>query len=182
VYAKDLIPFLSDGRHGQDLRSIARPAHFIPESKRLDELLTEMRQSKVHMAIVVDEYGGTAGVVTIEDLLEEIVGEIEDEHDPVHFTLERISDDEAVLDARIGVDVLNELFALDIESEDFDTVGGLVYHELGKMPSVGDKVRAYGLVVEVLSVSGNRIGRVAVLREATEPVDADQSRVESPHK
>jgi CBS domain containing-hemolysin-like protein len=179
IYAKDLIRHLGNGKNGEPLRAIARDPHFIPESKRLDELLTDMRQSKVHMAIVVDEYGGTAGLVTIEDLLEEIVGEIEDEHDVAKVTLERVSEDEAIVDARIGIDTLNEVFGLGIESEDFDTVGGLVYHELGKMPSVGDKVSAYGLLLEVLSVTGNRIGRLRVAR-TTEDQDATARPVAEP--
>jgi CBS domain containing-hemolysin-like protein len=179
IYAKDLLPYLSRGTRPPNLRSLARPPYFIPESKRVDELLSEMRQSKVHMAVVVDEYGGTAGLVTIEDLLEEIVGEIEDEHDVAQVTLERVSEDEAILDARIGIDQLNDLFDLQIESEDFDTVGGLVYHELGKMPSVGDEVRTSGLRLQVLSVTGNRIKKVRVVREPAAPA-SPQPPVESP--
>ena len=114
VYAKDMLKVLADGRRSDPLRDLARPPYFIPEGKRIDELLAELREHKVHMAIVVDEYGGTAGLVTIEDVLEEIVGEIEDEYDREEVTIERITDTEAILDARVSLDALNELFALDI--------------------------------------------------------------------
>ncbi len=132
----------------------------------MDELLAEMRLNRVHMAIVVDEYGGTAGLVTIEDLLEEIVGEIEDEYDRSEVTVEHISPDEAILDARVSIDDLNELFGTNIEGEDFDTVGGFVYHLLGRVPIPGDEVSANGLRLRILSVLGRRIKKVQVAREA----------------
>ena len=103
VYAKDLFRYLADGTLPDQLRDIARPAFFVPESKRIDDLLAEMRKQRVHMAIVVDEYGGTAGLVTIEDLLEEIVGEIEDEYDKIDEPIVRVSDTEAIVDGRIGI-------------------------------------------------------------------------------
>src|SRR6185436_11117690 len=99
--------------------AVARPAFFVPESKRVDDLLTEMRKQRVHMAIVIDEYGGTAGLVTIEDLLEEIVGEIEDEYDRVEQQVLRVSDTEAIVDGRVSIDDLNDLFHTSIEAEDF---------------------------------------------------------------
>jgi putative hemolysin len=166
IYAKDLIKYQAEGRQPQNLKDIARPAYFIPESKRVDELLAELRQHRVHIAIVVDEYGGTAGLVTIEDLVEEIVGEIEDEYDREEVTIERLTDTEAILDARVGIDALNELFGLEIVNEDFDTVGGFLYHHLGKVPSAGDEVRADGLTLRVLSVLGRRIKKVRVTKEA----------------
>ncbi|OGO50817.1 MAG: hypothetical protein A2148_03870 [Chloroflexi bacterium RBG_16_68_14] len=166
VYAKDLLKLLAAGRRSASLREIARPPYFIPEGKRVDELLTELREHKVHMAIVVDEYGGTAGLVTIEDVLEEIVGEIQDEYDREEVTIERLTDTEAILDARVSLDALNELFSLEIEGEDFDTVGGFVYHQLGRMPAPGDEVRANGLTLRVLSVLGRRIKKVRVTKAA----------------
>jgi CBS domain containing-hemolysin-like protein len=160
VYAKDLLRCLTENRKPA-LRDIARPAYFIPESKRVDELLAELRQSKVHIAIVVDEYGGTAGLVTIEDLLEEIVGEIQDEYDREEAPIERINETEAVLDARVSIDVLQEMFGFESEDdEDYDTVGGFVYHHLGKVPVAGDEVRVDGLTLRVLSVLGRRIKKV----------------------
>jgi CBS domain containing-hemolysin-like protein len=166
VYAKDILKYLADGRRPGSLREIARPPYFIPEGKHIDELLAELREHKVHMALVVDEYGGTAGLVTIEDVLEEIVGEIQDEYDREEVTIERLTDTEAILDARVSLDALNELFALDIEGEDFDTLGGFVYHQLGRMPAPGDEVRADGLTLRVLSVLGRRIKKVRVTKEA----------------
>jgi CBS domain containing-hemolysin-like protein len=165
IYAKDLLRCLTEGRR-PSLQEIARPPYFIPESKRVDELLAELRQSKVHIAIVVDEYGGTAGLVTIEDLLEEIVGEIQDEYDREEAPIERVSEMEAILDARVGMYALSELFGFEADEEeaDYDTVGGFVYHHLGKVPVAGDEVRVDGLTLRVLSVLGRRIKKVRATR------------------
>ncbi len=160
VYAKDLLRCLTEGRR-PTLRDIARPAYFIPESKRVDELLADLKRSKVHIAIVVDEYGGTAGLVTIEDLLEEIVGEIQDEYDREETRIERVTETEAIMDARVSIDSLRELFGYETrDDEDYDTVGGFVYHHLGKVPVAGDEVRVDGLTLRVLSVLGRRIKKV----------------------
>ncbi len=167
VHAKDILRDMAAGRKPASLREIARPPHFVPEGKRIDELLTELREHKVHLAIVVDEYGGTAGLVTIEDVLEEIVGEIQDEYDREEATMQRLNDQEAIVDARISLDDLNELLDLKIESEDVDTVGGFVYHQLGRMPAPGDEIRTDGLTIRVLSVLGRRIKKVRVAKAAT---------------
>ena len=165
VYAKDLLRAMSNGSREKPLSELLRQPFFIPESKRLDELLTEMQSRRIHMAIVVDEYGGTAGLVTIEDLLEEIVGEIEDEYDVARPGMEVISDTEVVLDAGTTTDVLKELFDYEVDSEDFDTVGGFVIHQLGRLPSVGDEVDVDGITLRVLSMSGRRIRRLRVARK-----------------
>jgi CBS domain containing-hemolysin-like protein len=169
IYAKDLLRCLTENRR-PELKDVARPPYFIPESKRVDELLAELRQSKVHIAIVVDEYGGTAGLVTIEDLLEEIVGEIQDEYDREEAPIERVNESEAILDARIGMYALEELFGFepDDEDQDYDSVGGFVYHHLGKVPVAGDEVRVDGLTLRVLSVLGRRIKKVRATRVAEE--------------
>ena len=160
IYAKDLLRCVTEGRKPA-LKDIARPPYFIPESKRVDELLAELRQSKVHIAIVVDEYGGTAGLVTIEDLLEEIVGEIQDEYDREEAPIERVTETEAILDARVSIETLTELFGFTPDEQaDYDTVGGFVYHHLGKVPVAGDEVRVDGLTLRVLSVLGRRIKKV----------------------
>jgi putative hemolysin len=169
VHAKDILRDMAAGRLPATLREIARPPYFVPEGKRIDELLTELREHKVHLAIVVDEYGGTAGLVTIEDVLEEIVGEIQDEYDREETTMQRLSDQEAIVDARISLDDLNELLDLKIESEDVDTVGGFVYHQLGRMPAPGDEIRTDGLTMRVLSVLGRRIKKVRVAKVADAP-------------
>jgi CBS domain containing-hemolysin-like protein len=164
IYAKDLLRCLTENRR-PSLEEVARPPYFIPESKKVDELLAELRASKVHIAIVVDEYGGTAGLVTIEDLIEEIVGEIQDEYDREEAPIERLNESEAILDARVSIDALSELFGFEAEDEqDYDTVGGFVYHHLGKVPNAGDEVRVDGLTLRVLSVVGRRIKKVRARR------------------
>jgi len=176
IYAKDLLRCLTENRRPA-LKEVARPPYFIPESKKVDELLTELRQSKVHIAIVVDEYGGTAGLVTIEDLIEEIVGEIQDEYDREEARIERVNEGEAILDARVSVDALSELFGFRADDEqDYDSVGGFVYHRLGKVPVAGDEVHVDGLKLRVLSVLGRRIKKVRATRvtEADEAVAAQQ--------
>ena len=162
VYAKDLFRYLADSALPPRLQDVARPAFFVPESKPVDDLLTDMRKRRVHMAIVVDEYGGTAGLVTIEDMLEEIVGEIEDEYDSVEENILRVSENEAIVDGRVSIDELNELFHTTVEPGDFDTIGGCVFHRLGRVPTVGDEVETDGLKLNVLSLDGHRIKRVRI--------------------
>lgn len=164
LYAKDLLKQLASGKRPQSIGELAKEPIFVPESKRVDELLQELQQKRVHMAIVVDEYGGTAGLVTIEDLLEEIVGEIQDEYDREEPQIERVSDGEAILDGRVSIGELNELFDIEIPAEEFDTVGGLVIHQLGKMPTMGDSVEWDNLSLEVLSTVGRRIKQVKVTK------------------
>jgi len=164
IYAKDLLRAVASGGRERQLADMLREAVFIPESKRLDQLLTEMQGSRSHMAIVVDEYGGTAGLVTIEDLLEEIVGEIEDEYDVARPPMEILSADEVVLDAGMTTDTLRDLFGYEVDSDDFDTVGGFLIHQLGRLPSVGDEVSVGGLNLRVLSMSGRRVRRLRIAR------------------
>ena len=165
VYAREVLGFLTNGGRRPGVKSLARPAYFVPESKRADELLAEMLRTKLSIAIVVDEYGGTAGLVTVEDLLEEIVGEITDEFDREDESIHRISDHEAILDARVSIDELEELFGVKVEEGDFDSVGGFILSHLDKMPTAGEEVRVDGLVVRILAVSGRRIKRVRVIKE-----------------
>jgi CBS domain containing-hemolysin-like protein len=143
----------------------------------IDDLLHEFQRRKVHLAIVLDEYGGTAGLVTIEDLLEEIVGEIQDEYDVEEPMIVKISEDEARVDGRAAVDDLAELFdtQFGLEDEDeYDTVGGLIYHRVGGIPSPGDQVEVDGLQLTVESTDGRRVGKVLVVRRRqTEPVAVD---------
>ena len=171
VYAKDLLAYLRTGDVTPKLQDICRPAYFVPETKRADELLADLRRDQVHLAIAVDEYGGTAGVVTVEDLLEEIVGEISDEYDVDEVEVERLDNNEAILDARMTIDELNELFGSSIESDDFDTVGGLIFTLLGRLAAPGDEVHTLNadgeageqsLHLRVLSVLGRRIKKVRV--------------------
>jgi CBS domain containing-hemolysin-like protein len=175
VYAKDLLKFLRDGSQSSPAQSLAREPSYVPETKKVDELLHEMQQQRVHLAIVVDEYGGTAGLITIEDLIEEIVGEIRDEYDVEEAMIEEVSDNEALFDARVSIRDVNDTLDLEIEDEDFDTLGGLLYHELGKVPNVGDEVRIDGAVVTVLSTTGRRVRKVRVTKVLpTEPATTSE--------
>ena len=168
LYAKDLLPFLRAGVADRpDIRSLLRTPVYIPESMTVDDLLHEFQRRKVHIAIVLDEYGGTAGLVTIEDLLEEIVGEIQDEYDTEEPMVVRLSDDEARLDGRASVDELSELFdtQLSLEDEDeYDTIGGLIFHRIGGVPSPGDQVTVDGLTLTVETTDGRRVGKVLAVR------------------
>ena len=168
LYAKDLLPFLRAGVADRpDIRSLLRTPVYIPESMTVDDLLHEFQRRKVHIAIVLDEYGGTAGLVTIEDLLEEIVGEIQDEYDTEEPMVVRLSDDEARLDGRASVDELSELFdtQLDLEDEDeYDTIGGLIFHRIGGVPSPGDQITVDGLTLTVETTDGRRVGKVLAVR------------------
>ena len=175
VYAKDLLKALQSTGAAPSLRSLARRAYFVPESKKTSDLLKEFRQERIHMAIIVDEYGGTAGLVALEDLLEEIVGEIEDEYDVAEKAIEPVSEHEAVIDARVSIDDLNELFGTEIAPQDFATVGGLVYAQLGKIPNVGDEVQVDGLTISVISTLGRRIKKVRAVHHQT----PDENSVES---
>lgn len=164
LYAKDLLKILRDCANDVTLRSLLRPAYFVPESKPLDELLQELQSNKVHMAIVIDEYGGMAGIVTIEDVLEEIVGEIQDEYDAGEEPLiEQVSEKEGIFNARATMGDVNDALALDLPDES-DTLGGLVYQRLERLPKVGDQVRVGDVTIEVLSVLGRRIKKVRVVK------------------
>lgn len=170
LYAKDLLAYLQTGASMPSLRNVARPPYFVPETKRTDQLLADLRRDQTHVAIVVDEYGGTAGLVTVEDVLEEIVGEIVDEYDTEEVEVERIGDGEAIVDARLAIDDLNDLFGTAITNEDFDTVGGLVFSLLGRLATPGDRVSSeqHGLALQVLSVQGRRIRRVRISGSSSE--------------
>ena len=182
LYAKDLLPFLKGSASERpSLRSILRTPVFVPESMSVDDLLHEFQRRKVHIAIVLDEYGGTAGLVTIEDLLEEIVGEIQDEYDEEEPLIVRLSDDEARMDGRADVDDLAELFDTNLGLEDgdqYDTVGGLIYHRIGGVPKPGDQVLVDGLTLTVETIDGRRVGKVLVVRDrdASDPEDDEGDR------
>ena len=169
AHAKEVMKHLARGGRKPDLRDIIRPAHFVPESKKVHEMLNEMKQKQLSIAIVVDEYGGTAGLVTIEDLLEEIVGELRDEFDIEEQPVQLLTATEVIVDARVGIDDLNEMFDTEIAAEDVDSVGGLIVTQLGRMPSVGDQVAVDGIRLKVLSVNGRRIKKVRITK-----VDEDE--------
>jgi putative hemolysin len=168
LYAKDLLPYLKTASGPRPtVRAILRAPLFVPESMTIDDLLHEFQRRKVHIAIVLDEYGGTAGLVTIEDLLEEIVGEIQDEYDEEEPMVVRLGEDEYRIDGRVAVDEMLETFDLEIELEDedeYDTVGGLVFHRIGGVPQPGDRVELEGLELTVESTDGRRVDKVLAVR------------------
>jgi putative hemolysin len=180
LYAKDLLRYLRDGRTDVPLNKILRPAYFIPESKKVDELLQELQRRKVHMAVVVDEYGGTAGVVTIEDLLEEIVGEIQDEYDAEEPAVAEVGEREYLFDARVALDEVNKLLDIELPAEGGDTLGGFIYSQLGKVPAVGDTIQFGDVRIEVLSVAGRRIKQVRASRmaEGQSPVTTSEAETD----
>jgi putative hemolysin len=169
LYAKDLLPFMEGLPPDFDLRSHLHPPYFVPESKRADALLQEFHAKRVQMAIVVDEYGGTAGLVTVEDLLEEIVGEIRDEYDVESETVSDEGNGTFVFSGKVSVDEVRDRLGIEIEREGFETVGGYLLAHLGRMPYVGERFDVDGLSVEVLEVERRRITKVRVrLRQANE--------------
>jgi putative hemolysin len=163
LHVRDLFSAMHDlGIAAVELEHILRPAYVVPETKDLAALLAEFRRTKQHMAIVVDEYGAMEGIVTLEDLLEEIVGEIEDEFDLPDTSVERIDDSHIRIDGTYTIDDINEGFGTELEHEDYHTMAGLVFGELGRAPEVGDEVTTNGLRLTVLEIEGSRILRIEV--------------------
>jgi CBS domain containing-hemolysin-like protein len=167
LYVKDLLREIARGRFDGALRELLRPAHYVPETKKVAELLREMQQQKMHLAIVVDEYGGTSGLVTIEDLVEEIVGEIRDEFETDEERVVPVSAEEAVVDGRVPFEDVKELFHIDLPpSEEYDTLAGFIVHELGRMPRAGDVVRVGDVEFIVEDVQARRARRIRIRRGA----------------
>lgn len=172
LYAKDLLPYLVGEDEPPPIRKLLRTPLFVPESMLVDDLLHSFQGRKVHIAVVLDEYGGTAGLVTIEDLIEEIVGEIQDEYDEEEPLIVPLSDEEVRVDGRTPVDDLLDHFEVSLSGEDrdqYDTVGGLIYHRVGGVPRVGDVVDVDGLRLTVESTDRRRVRKVLVLRRQEEP-------------
>jgi CBS domain containing-hemolysin-like protein len=178
AYLKDLVAWEHEHPENTDggrieVEKVMRPATFVPESKPVDELLRQMQTQRIHVAIAIDEYGGTAGLVTIEDILEEIVGEIADEYDTERPPVEWLMPGTARVTARLPVAELEELFGVTIEAEDVETVGGLLAHELGRVPIAGSEATVAGLhlTAEILAGRRNKLGTVLVERVAGDPED-----------
>ncbi len=171
LIAKDLL-FYADGRSRFDMREVMRPAVFVPESKRLDVMLKDFRTSRNHLAVVVDEYGGVAGMVTIEDVLEQIVGEIDDEHDADedHYILSH-EEGGTVVKAMMPLEEFCAHFELDPGDADFDTIGGWVAHAFGHVPHRGEEVTAGGLRFRILRADNRRIHLLMVAREDAPPME-----------
>jgi putative hemolysin len=169
LYAKDLLKKMHESEAPAKLVSIARAPTFVPETKKVAELLREMQDQRVHMAIVVDEYGGTAGLVTIEDLLEEIVGEIVDEYDVEEPLVEPIDDDSIRVDAKMPIDEVNDLLSVELPHEEWDTVGGLVFGLTGRVPVAGESVRYDSVEFVTERVAGRRVQKVVIRKLPPEP-------------
>lgn len=164
VYVKDLIRAELDGRAGQQVTTLLRPSRFVPETKKVSDLLREMQKEQFHMAVAVDEYGGIAGLVTLEDLIEELVGEIVDEYDVEEPLVERQLDGSLRVDARIPIDELNDLGNMELPEGDWDTVGGLVFDRFGRVPVIGEMCTVKGHELRVEKLQGRRITRVHIAR------------------
>lgn len=171
VHAKDLLRGLHE--HGQDIeiKSLMRSPYVIPENKMVDELLAEFKRSKIQMAIVVDEYGGTAGLVTIEDLLEEIVGDIMDEYDVEGPAVEVVDENTTIVDARTAVDEINEQMGLSLPEEEFDTIGGFVFGLLGREAHQGEKIEYEAIDLFVEKTDGRRIQRIKIVKTDRTPAE-----------
>lgn len=164
VLVKDLVKAEREGKGDEPVRGLVREAHFAPETKRANDLLKEMQREKYHLAIVVDEYGGTAGLVTLEDLIEELVGEIVDEFDVEEKTIEPLDNGDYRVNASMSIDEVNELLSAELPTGDWDTVGGLVYNLMGHVPAEGEAVDADGHRLTAERVQRRRIGRVRIAK------------------
>jgi CBS domain containing-hemolysin-like protein len=184
VYLKDLVQqtyYSTDGGRGVQVSELMRPAVFVPDSKPLDSLLAEMQRDRNHMALLVDEYGGIAGLVTIEDVIEEIVGEIADEYDSDEVApIEQLEDGRFRVSSRVPLEDLGEIFGIDIESEEVDTVGGLLGYELGRVPLPGSEVTTHGLLLRGEGGADPK-GRVRITTVLVEQLEPDEESTEDDH-
>lgn len=163
LYAKDLLHYLVKEESEIDLEKLIRPAYFVPESKKLDSLLREFQRRRVHIAVVVDEYGGTSGIVCLEDIIEEIVGEIQDEFDNETEELLKISDDVYLCDTRVNLEWLNEQLGIELPDDDFDTLGGFVFHLFGKIPVRYEKMSYQNIDFIVQNMEGHKIDTIKIV-------------------
>ena len=169
LYTKDLLRILREGNQIDSLKDLLRRAYFVPEAKKVDELLAEMQAHRIHMAIVVDEYGGVAGLVTLEDIVEEIVGEIHDEYDQAEETLyQQVNESEYIFQGRVDLDDFNEIMESNIPRQEADTLAGFIYSRIGRVPVGGENVQVDNLELTVEQVSGRRIRKVRAQRISTD--------------
>jgi CBS domain containing-hemolysin-like protein len=177
LYAKELLRAWREDLEPTSLRGLLRPAYFVPEAKKVDELLAEMQSQRIHMAIVVDEYGGVAGLVTLEDIVEEILGEIQDEYDVAEEApFQQLADGGYLFLGRIDLDDFNEIMESNLSSEEADSLGGYIYHRLGHVPGVGEEVRAGNLVLTVEQVTGRRIKKVSARWSPPAQMDDEEDK------
>jgi putative hemolysin len=184
LHVRDLFRALRDrGMHEVKVEDIIRPAHIVPETKDLAALLAEFRRANQHMAVVVDEYGDMEGIVTLEDLLEEIVGDIEDEFDLPDESVEQVDDDTVIVDGTFPIDDFNERFKVTLPDEDYHTMAGFVFGLLGRQPEAGDTINHDGIRFDVLEVEGARILKLAITfeqrREQRDRDDVEREALEA---
>jgi putative hemolysin len=168
VYAKDVLKALHQGKHDMPLSDVVREARFVPESKKVADLLRDMQREKFHIALVTDEYGSLSGLVTLEDLLEELVGEIADEYDTEEPEIEQVSDGVFRVDGKMPIDEVNEILDIELPDEEWDTVGGLLLGLMGEIPDEGDAVDFQGVTFTAERVNGRRIAKVLINRPPSE--------------
>lgn len=165
LYVKDLFTMIKDKNEWEvSLKDIIRPAHFVPEYKKIDELFKEMQKSKTHIAVVIDEYGGTAGIITIEDLLEEIVGNIFDEYDDVVLDYEKIDDNTYIVSGMLDIGDINDILDIDLVEDEFDTISGMLLSHSGKMPEVGYELTIGNIYFRIEEVDDKRISKIRIER------------------
>jgi putative hemolysin len=174
IYVRDLLTYWADAREGEGIEPLLRPAYFVPETKSVDDLLEDMQKAHVQLALVIDEYGGLAGLLTVEDILEEIVGEIEDEDIEGEEIVEIVEGDDGYYDVLGSTEVgkIERLFDVEIEDDDFTTIAGLVINESGRVPAPGTRLNLRGLDVEVLEADERRIGRLRLRRTQADGEEA----------
>lgn len=171
IYAKDFLQtYFEPNRAKVNLKKLMRPAYYVPESKKVRDLFAELRKEKVHMAIILDEYGGTAGLVTIEDVIEEIVGDIQDEYDQEEKVIESLSDGSLLVDARAPICDINEIMEIALPDDEFETISGLVFHNLGRLPYEGQELDIEGLHVKVERIIGRRIEKLRLRKKENNEV------------
>ncbi|MFQ3631536.1 hemolysin family protein [Roseiflexus sp.] len=182
LYAKDLLLWLRSGQRDASIGSLLRTAHFVPDTMKVDALLKDLQARKVHLAIVVDEYGGAAGLITIEDVIEEIVGEIQDEYDVDEQPIRELGPGDIEVDARVPIDDINDLTGLRLVSEESDRIGGIVFERLGRVPKVGDVVQiADGATIAVLSMDGLRLRKLRLQYRPPQEDEVPATRDEDRH-
>jgi putative hemolysin len=168
MYSKDLIKYLSEknGKERFSLKKVVRPPYFVPESKRIDELFKELQHSKIHLTIIIDEYGGTAGIVSLEDLIEEIVGNIFDEDDIVEIDIEKLNENTFIINGSTSLDVVKDYFKVKLPIEDYETLSGFIIGQLGRIPKKDEKsiVKFNGIVFKVEEIEEKKIAKVRVLK------------------
>lgn len=183
LYSKDLLKFWREGSQARSLRDLLRPPYFVPEAKKVDELLAEMQSQRIHMAMIVDEYGGIAGLVTLEDIVEEIVGEIQDEYDQAEESpFQQVGKDEYIFQGRVDLNDFNEVMESHLPRDEADTLGGFIYNRIGRVPAAQEAIQVDDLVLTVEHVIGRRIRKVRARRVAPAASGLENPKPENPDK